>query len=117
MGRTIVFGAALLAVLVFTLAFVSKHNQYGGFAKSPQEATMTVGSSLFVAGGKARLWYGSHDLGPRVEVECGKEAHLVELADEEPVDVGCGITLTHLETTEVRGVLRSRFKVEWGEKR
>ena len=92
-------------------------NKLGDFAKSPQRVEMGVGSSSFVAGGRARLWFASVELGPQVEVTCKGQSRLIELVDDEPSGEVCGIRVKKLDVYEKDlgryKVLRGVFEVTW----
>lgn len=96
-------------------------NQLGDLAKSPQTVEMNLGTSSFVAGGKARLWFAAVDMGPMVEISCKGRSHMVELVDEEPSDEVCGIRVSKMELIEKerRGIrsMRAILRVTWDDKK
>jgi len=92
-------------------------NQLGDLAKSPQSVEMNLGTSSFVAGGKAKLWFAAVDLGVMVEISCKGESKMVELYDDKPSDEVCGIRVEKIELIEKerRGIrtMRAKLKVTW----
>lgn len=89
----------------------------GDFAKSPQEVKLSLGGSLVVAGGRAKIWFAQVDRTPMVEISCTKESAMIELAEDEPSREVCGVQVRSLDLKELqRGVhktLQGRFEVTW----
>lgn len=110
-------GVAVVGIV--PLLFFAWHNRLGDFAKSPQTVEMGLGSTSIVAGGRAKLWFASVDLGPQVEVSCKKQSRLIELG-EEPSDEVCGIRVRQMSLKEVKrgrfSSLRATFEVTWDDK-
>ncbi len=106
----------LFIVGIGPLAFFAWFNKLGDFAKSPQTVEMNMGTTAFVAGGRARLWFAGDEMGPSVEVQCKRTSRLLQLT-EEPSDEVCGIRVRLKNIKEqVRGrraVLRGTFEVTW----
>ena len=100
---------------------VAWYNRLGDFAKSPQRVEMSVGSTCFVAGGRAKIWFASLETGPKVEVSCKDQSHLIELAGDDSSEEVCGIRVRKLEVFEKdlggNPQLRGVFEVTWDEKK
>jgi hypothetical protein len=115
MGRAISFGIGMLLLTVGAPLFIAHQWQLGS-AKSPQTATILLGTRLIVAGGKAQLWFACADeSGPTIEVVWNKGRNqFVKLEGEEPVETDSGLTLTQIDTSEApNGMTRTTIKVEW----
>lgn len=95
-------------------------NQLGDLAKSPQTVEMNLGTTSFVAGGRARLWFASVDLGPQVEISCKNQSRLVDLSEDEPSDEVCGIRVSKIDLVEKErhGIrtMRAILRVTWDSK-
>lgn len=89
----------------------------GEFAKSPQNVHLNLGGSVFVAGGRARLWFAEIGMGPTVEISCKKESAMVDLADGEASEEVCGIQVRKLELGELEfkghAIPRVELEVTW----
>lgn len=98
---------------------VAWHNRLGNFAHSPQRVEMSVGTTCFVAGGKAKMWFASIETGPQIEISCKDQSHMIELATNEPSDDVCGIRVRKLDLFERdlggHRQLRGVFEVTWDE--
>jgi hypothetical protein len=115
---------SILAFMVLGLGipYLVAHNlKLGDIAKSPQTVEIAMGGSVIVAGGKAKLWFAAIDLGPQIEIKCGKEAAFIELNGDEPSREVCGIRVRKIEIKEkeFRGgmVYRGKFEVTWDDKK
>ena len=99
---------------------VAWHNRLGDFAKSPQRVEMSVGSTCFVAGGRAKIWFSSMQTGPEIEISCKDQSRLLQLETDKPSDDVCGIRVRKLEIFEKdlagHPQLRGVFEVTWNEK-
>lgn len=99
------------------IAMFAWFNQLGDFAKSPQTVEMNLGTTSFVAGGRAKLWFAMVEDGPVVEVACKSESRMVSLPDEERSDEVCGIQVRKIDLLEKerRGhrTLRVVLQVTW----
>ena len=100
---------------------VAWYHRLGDFAKSPQRVEMGVGSTCFVAGGRAKLWFSSIEQGPVVEISCKGHAKSIDLINGEPTEQVCGIRVRKLEVFEEdlggNPQLRGVFEVTWDEKK
>lgn len=82
----------------------------GEEAKSPQVATISIGSSLLVAGGRARVSFESIERGPELIVSCASETRRLDLDTDFSDDI-CKIKLRQLELIDNDG-MPTRIKVE-----
>jgi hypothetical protein len=99
---------------------VAYFNRLGDFAKSPQRLEMSVGSTSFVAGGRAKIWFSSIQTGPEIEISCKDQTKMLQLETSEPSDEVCGIRVRKLELFEKdlagHPQIRAVFEVTWQEK-
>lgn len=111
--RTVVlalFGVLLAMGVPF---FVSHHLQLGARAKSPQEATVTLGGKVVVAGGRAKLWFAGGVSGADFEVSCSKETKYFQPDGPGSTHSACGIDVEFVEVNDENGPLRGKFKITW----
>ena len=105
-----------MLLLTVGTPFYVAHRWQLGEAKSPQIATVLLGTCVIVAGGKAQLWFACADeTGPTVEItwDRGKN-QFVKLEGEEPVETDSGLTLTQIDTSQApNGMTRTVIRVEW----
>lgn len=109
--RTI--GIFILAV-IFTIGvplFISNNLQLGGNAKSPQEATIVLGSTTIIAGGKAKLWYAGGDTGGDFEISCQKEQKYFRPEPGE-INMACEVGVELLKVGESTPP-RATFRITW----
>lgn len=111
----------LMVMGIGPIAVFAWFNQLGDFAKSPQTVEMNLGTTSFVAGGRARLWFAMVEEGPVVEVSCKGESRMVTLIDHKASDVVCGVQVTAVELLERnlkgRRSLRGVFRVTWEDRK
>ncbi|MCC7230408.1 MAG: hypothetical protein IT203_08425 [Fimbriimonadaceae bacterium] len=109
--RTI--GLSILAVIltIGVPLFVSKHLQLGGNAKSPQEATLILGSTTIIAGGRAKLWYAGGDTGGDFEIRCQNEQKYFRPEPGE-VESACKVDVELLNVNESTPP-RATFRITW----
>ena len=104
-----------MAAVLLTVAvplFVAKQMQLGSYAKSPQEVRVGLGSTVVVAGGRAKIWFAGGQTGGDFEVSCSKDSRYFQPAHtEEPVQA-CGITVELKKIDEGRPA-KATFKVSW----
>jgi hypothetical protein len=97
--------------------YVAYQLQLGDFAKSPQTVEINLGTTALVAGGRAKLWFASVDIGPSIEVSCKKEKSFFEVSKSAPSEEVCGVRVRCLDVfeKEFRGhkLLRGRFEITW----
>lgn len=95
-------------------------NKLGDLATSPQRVEMNLGTTSFVAGGRAKLWFAAVDLGPQVEVSCKRQTRMIELTDRVSDEV-CGIRIRSvaLKERDFKGyhITRGEFEVTWDDRR
>lgn len=109
--RTIGF---FVLALIFTIGvplFISKNLQLGGNAKSPQEATMILGSTTIIAGGKAKLWYAGGDTGGDFEIRCQKEQKYFR-PEAGDISSACEVNVELLKVSDT-APQRATFRVTW----
>ena len=118
-GIWVFFG--LLFAGVGPMIGVAWFHHLGDFAKSPQRVEMSVGSTSFVAGGRAKIWFSSIQTGPEIEISCKDYSKMIQLETKEPSDQVCGIRVRKLEVFErdLAGhpQLRAVFEVTWDDKK
>ncbi len=118
-ARTWLFILGIFAMGVGMPVLVAYNLRLGEFAKSPQTVELMLGSSILVAGGRAKIWFAQVDMGPTIEINCRKETRMVELQHGEPTDEICGVRVELIEVFEKRlgshTTLRGKFKVSWDE--
>lgn len=98
------------AALIATMYWVARSMGLGEEAKSPQVATISIGSSLLVAGGRARVSFESIERGPELIVSCASETRRLDLDTDFSDDI-CKIKLRQLELIDNDG-MPTRIKVE-----
>ncbi|HRI42901.1 MAG TPA: hypothetical protein PLL78_01905 [Fimbriimonadaceae bacterium] len=105
------------AALVGTTYVIARIGQFGDFAKSPQTAAIWLGGSVVVGGGRAKLWFCSHQDGGIVEVSCKGESHFIGLSSDEQSDEVCGVRLKTVKVEETDGrPPRLHVLVTWNQK-
>lgn len=115
--RTFMGVLAVPAAMVGTFYLIARQGQFGGFAKSPQTAVLWLGSSIIVGGGRAKLWFASHDGGGTVEVSCKGQNQFVGLSTDEESEEVCGVRLKTLKIEDAEGrPPRLHVQVTWDEK-
>ncbi len=96
----------------------------GGFARSPQEVTLSLARSTKVANGRAEIWFSAVDdvyengriqEAAMTEVVCGADSQMISVLPEWSDEV-CGIRLKVLEIK--RGGVTgnhpiARFEIRW----
>src|SRR5438105_8177930 len=95
------------------MLYIAKNRQLGGYAHSPQTVVLPMGRSTLVAGGRAKLWFGSVEPGVYVEVSCKSESKLMNLQEGEAGDDGCGVHVRLLAFK--RENAKATFEVSWKE--
>lgn len=118
--RTWTILLSLFAIGLGGPLLVAYQLKLGEFAKSPQTVELNLGGSVFVAGGRAKIWFAEIGMGPVVEITCKDEQAMVELSEDEPSQEVCGIRVQSSELTElkIRGhaIPRLECEVTWNEK-
>lgn len=116
-GRGIWIFLALMVAGVGPIVSFVWINKLGDLATSPQTVEMNLGTTSFVAGGRARIWFASVDLGPQIEVTCKEESRLLELSGDSESDEVCGIRVSLVDWSEKerKGMrrIRATFRVAW----
>lgn len=106
--------AGAAGAIVFGLGYAAWLGQYGSFAKSPQTVSLTLGGTVAVAGGRAKVWFGALD--ERVYVEFsqkGESRPLWLTTDEEPSEV-YGLRVK-LKDVSVGQPPRIQLEIRWDE--
>ena len=111
-------GLGIPAVGLLSFYMVAMNGQYGSFAKSPQTAKLTLGGSVIVGGGRAKLWFREVDGNAWVEVSCKNDTKVVEIPEDETTEEVCGIRMRRLDL-DLNGPHPPRVKLEvtWDEKK
>lgn len=116
MGRKLV-PTMVLGILLMVSAplFIAKNLQLGGFARSPQEVTMSLGSRVVVAGGRAKLWYAGGDTGADFEIQTQKGSQYFQPSSGESYEAyGVTVELIELKIDENGNKPpKAKFKVSW----
>ncbi len=96
---------------------IAKNLQLGGYAKSPQEATIRLGQTVTVAGGRAHIWYAGGDTGGDFEIKCKDESRYIQ-PEKGEVYEGCKVRVSLIDIKEPkgRGVPKAKFRIEWDQK-
>ncbi|MBX3119221.1 MAG: hypothetical protein KF784_09160 [Fimbriimonadaceae bacterium] len=109
----------LVGAVLFTVAvpfFAAKRLQLGTFAKSPQVATMTLGSTVVIAGGRAKLWYAGGDTGGDFEIQCSKGAKYCQPSQRFEEFESNGVTVQLIEIDDRVSPFKAKFKITWDDK-
>lgn len=117
MRKFAIIMVAAILLMVATPLYIAKNLQLGGYAKSPQEATIRLGQTATVAGGRARIWYAGGDTGGDFEIKCKDESRYIQPAKGEVYE-GCKVNVSLIEITEPKGngVPKAKFRIEWDQK-
>lgn len=112
--RAAIFAIAAALLCVAVPLFIARTQQLGSFAKSPQRIEMVVGSSKLIAGGRAKMWFSSVDLGVNVEVSCKEGTKALKLALEGEAQEAFGLQIRLLDFKEAyTPIHRATFEISW----
>lgn len=99
-----------------TPIFIAKNLQLGSYAKSPQTAELSLGASVIVGGGRAKLWYAGGSSGAMFELTHEGESALFDEGVNAPGQAfGLTVTPTKVDMGNGSRPPRATFEVKWDE--